>query len=161
MKNLLVLILTVLLVCMPASAGTLSMHIAVGDYLGEQSQTKVEAFLLGVASHAVLDSLPRHQYVVNWQNAQSLRKDMDVLLLDGVLSLTRTLEAVRSGDETRLWGVIGAVMPDIVDGLYALHCRECWMRGELLLPWHQSEKMKPRLTKGETMLSILAVQIAF
>ena len=125
-------------------------HINVGDIMGKAiakcGKSKITkaviASILGFFSHAVLDVVD-NDYTINATSYETLKQDADYLAvqISGIgLKLYDIL--INEKDEerkiTRLAGVLGAVSPDIIDGVYSYLHPEKWQKGELLFPFHRA-----------------------
>lgn len=108
----------------PLSAMSLGSHMIVGAGLGhELADGPGGAFLVGVASHAVLDAIPHYDGSGWFQN---------LTLIAGIL-VTRDLYN-RSGQDPRvLWGAVGGMVPDIE---HFLASRGIIKRGQKIFPSH-------------------------
>lgn len=157
-----ILILVLSVISSNAYAGSFATHVVLGDVIGKNVDTNTQAFLLGILSHAVLDSIDPHNYAPNWTNNKSIQADIDFILLEFFIAGKRLIEVWGSGDTKRMWGVIGAIAPDIIDGIYSLKCPRCWQKGELLLPWHKAEYgPSRRMSKNATMILSIAINAVF
>lgn len=107
---------------------TLVGHLAAGLALAKVAGNPAAAVTAGIVSHAVMDyALPefrgwppgRYWPWWLWQVAASI-----VLLCRGW--------------PWALWAIAGAVLPDLVDGVYSLRRPQAWQQGGLLCPWHRA-----------------------
>ncbi|HHT27223.1 MAG TPA: hypothetical protein GXZ82_08275 [Firmicutes bacterium] len=129
------------------------VHAMVGDWIGETLAKLPDkrlnngflAAVLAFGSHAWLDMVDQ-DYTPNWvawrKDAARLRKDLPYIALQ-IMGLAATLVSIcREKDkqviQTRLAGVLGALAPDIIDGVYAYLNPQAWQKGELILPWHRA-----------------------
>jgi hypothetical protein len=86
-----------------------AVHTSAGKIIGEHADNEVEAFALGLLSHLVLDTIPRHQYGIDWWGGD----DSGYIAIDGICSLA-VLQSTNF-DTKQVAGIIGATLPDIVD----------------------------------------------
>jgi hypothetical protein len=143
------------------------VHTMVGDWIGETvtrlpDQRLNKGFLAAVlafGSHAWLDKVDQ-DYTPNWvawrTDAEQLRKDLPYIALQ-IIGLATTLISIfqekdKQVMQTRLAGVLGALAPDIIDGVYAYLNPQAWQKGDLLLPWHRpSKEVKQELTREQAI----------
>ena len=150
-------------------------HVLVGDALGDWTATKkippavggIAAFALGVISHAIMDRIDP-DYTVNWFNPLERHLAVPFLAIQilGVLAVLWLMNRHRGRNRRRfafrLWGIAGAVAPDLIDGLYAILNPAAWYAGSLLLPWHSNRGPIPRLSMMQTLsLSLLLFALRF
>ncbi|MFW6035445.1 MAG: hypothetical protein ACOCRZ_04250 [Halothermotrichaceae bacterium] len=127
-------------------------HILVGDMLGKASANShnrlagniVTAFSLGVVSHAVMDMV-EPDYTINWFNKTEISRDIPYLLfqLSGIslFALITRKEKKRNSSYVyllRIAAIIGAIIPDIIDGIYSIINPSAWYTGQLIFPWHRA-----------------------
>lgn len=123
-------------------------HILVGDLIGSLAATEskknmriASVFSLGVLSHAIMD-MAEPDFTVNWFNPLELRRATPFLGFQagGILFILRNTFKETRGDshalKLRLAAIIGAVIPDIIDGIYSIINPTAWYTGRLLCPWH-------------------------
>ena len=89
----------------------LTNHVLSGALIGAVVRRPVPAFLLGVASHFVLDAIP------HWGNWRDKRQFLQVAVSDGLTGLavmTAFAAAAPSGRRAAVTaGMVGAALPDI------------------------------------------------
>ncbi len=124
---------------------TLIGHIAAGVICSKASPAV--AFISGVGSHAAMDYLlpeyrgwppSRNKLWWAWQATGS------------ALFLYYTMPWA-------LWGIIGAVLPDIIDGVYALINPQAWQKGTLLCPWHRARTQRDMTWAMTLALELLLI----
>jgi hypothetical protein len=129
-------------------------HVLVGDVIGRiaaqvdnpKVNTPFVAALLGFASHALLDKVD-HDYTPNlmaWKtDVDEALKDAGYLAVELSGIVAKIIEVSREKDphtrEMRIAGIIGSVLPDVIDGLYSVLKPEAWAEGKLLIPFHRAE----------------------
>ncbi|MFW5998939.1 MAG: hypothetical protein ACOCP5_04215 [Halanaerobiaceae bacterium] len=126
-------------------------HVVVADMLGEVSaysnlswlNNRAIAFITGFLSHIVLDYID-NEFVVNWFNIPQLRLAIPFLIFQllFVIIIIHTIyynsrKRVSRYSHLRICFIIGAVIPDIIDGIYTLFSPQAWYTGTLLFPWHR------------------------
>ncbi|MFW5787265.1 MAG: hypothetical protein ACOCV3_03260, partial [Halanaerobiales bacterium] len=87
-----------------------------------------------------------NEFVVNWFNFQELKYALPFLAVQISLSLVvlwlifspHRFPRVKNR-KLRIFFLIGGVLPDLIDGVYALVNPQAWYNGQLLFPWHISE----------------------
>lgn len=61
--------------------------------------------------------------------------------LSGIVA--KIVEVCREEDshtrEMRIAGIIGSVLPDVIDGIYSILRPEEWQKGNLLIPFHKAQ----------------------
>ncbi|MFW5962684.1 MAG: hypothetical protein ACOCQR_03615 [bacterium] len=137
-------------------SATTAQHIMTSKALSNTVDSNFEAFLLGFGSHAVLDSLNYHQYVFNVFEPDDY--SWELVGLETFVSLYEIYQSRNNSKE--LWGIVGALTPDIIDGVLTLTDSERWFEGDLLLPFHRSSNNQKLLNKEETM-AITVVLFSF
>lgn len=124
-------------------------HVIVGDLIGcvganaehPAINNPGSVFALAVMSHAVMD-VSEPDYTVNWFNAMALREAAPFLGIQSVglgFVLGVFVRNTRNNPRAfwlRLTGIVGAVIPDVIDGVYAVLNPQAWYAGRLLFPWH-------------------------
>ena len=104
---------------------TLIGHIAAGAVISKVAPPAV-SFGLGVASHAVMD------YTLQEYRGWPLLKHWPWWVWQCICSIILLYHFGLS------WALLGAVVPDIIDGVYSLINPQAWHRGDLLCPWHRA-----------------------
>lgn len=150
-------------------------HIVVADSIGvmmSASEKKMmsnvgTAFALGVASHAVMD-LAEPDYTVNWFDAYQLGLSGPFLgfQIAGIAFVLRMVFAETRGDpnglKLRLAAIIGGVIPDVIDGVYAILNPHAWYAGQLLLPWHnRTWQVNPMSMWATSALTLVVLVIRY
>ncbi len=124
-------------------------HVIVGDLIGcvgANSERRAlnnpgTVFALAVMSHAVMD-VSEPDYTVNWFNAMALKEAAPFLGIQSVgigfvlATFVRNTQDNPRAFWLRLTGIVGAVIPDVIDGVYAVLNPQAWYAGRMLLPWH-------------------------
>ncbi len=125
-------------------------HLIVGDLLGQLFSyfdrywlnNSMFAFIVGFLSHIVLD-YSDNEFVVNWYNIQELSYAIPFLLFQIVFSAILLRKVINNSrlreskySRLRIYFIIGAVSPDIIDGIYSIINPAAWYNGQLLFPWH-------------------------
>ena len=89
----------------------LTNHVLSGALIGAAVRRPVPAFLLGVASHFVLDAIP------HWGNWRDKRQFLRVAVSDGLTGLTVMTAFAAAAPPSRraavAAGMVGAALPDI------------------------------------------------
>lgn len=153
-------------------------HVAIGDIIAKALAKSGNPYLnqplvasiLGFFSHAVLDKLD-NDYTIDATTVDTILKDADFLTLQiGGVGYKLYEILVKEDDEQtkimRLAAILGAVSPDIIDGVYSLCNPEKWQKGELLMPFHRGGSRTPRQTKEQSMaksgmIGLLSFKIRF
>ncbi len=148
-------------------------HILVGDLIGSlaanvesnQITSLASVFSLGVLSHAIMD-MAEPDFTVNWFNPLELKKSSPFLGFQtgGILFVLRNTFKETRGDshalKLRLAAIMGAVIPDIIDGIYSIINPTAWYSGRLLCPWHintwQKNPMSMLATAAISSVGLLA-----
>jgi len=143
-------------------------HIVVADSIGIGLHSSSKpiynnistAFFLGVASHAIMD-IAEPDFTVNWFNPVQLRSASPFLGIQagGIIFVLRVLFRETRNDRRafllRMAAIIGAVIPDIIDGIYAILNPHAWYSGQLLFPWHtRTWQINPMSMWATTFLSL-------
>lgn len=129
---------------------TLIGHIAAGAAISKVAPPAV-SFGLGMASHAVMD------YTLQEYRGWPPLKHWPWWAWQGICSITLLYRFGLS------WALLGAVVPDIIDGVYSLINPQAWHRGDLLCPWHRASNSKdlswPLTLMWEAILIYIAVVV--
>ncbi|MFO7815929.1 MAG: hypothetical protein R6V14_09445 [Halanaerobiales bacterium] len=125
-------------------------HVIVGDMIGTilayfdnpVINNPFTAFSLGFASHALLDNL-ENDFVVNWFNISRLRYAFPFLMFQIIAAIILIWIFIYNNKKysskytiLRICAVVGAIIPDIIDGVYSIVNPAAWYEGKLLFPWH-------------------------
>lgn len=107
---------------------TLIGHIAAGIITSKVTNSPAAAVVAGSMSHAAMDyALPEFR---GWPPPKYLPW--------WAWQVIGSILLLRCGWSWALWGVLGAVLPDLVDGIYSLVNPQAWQRGALICPWHRA-----------------------
>jgi hypothetical protein len=126
-------------------------HVLVGDMIGSfaaNSENKFfhktyTVFTLGVISHALMD-MAEPDYTVNWFNQAQLGNASPFLALQGggtffvLKTMLHSTKKNHLARKLRIAAIIGAVIPDVIDGIYSLINPSAWYTGQLICPWHNA-----------------------
>jgi hypothetical protein len=147
----------VMLVSVSAQALTPSQHISVGLLLADETNSNLEAFAVGFASHALTDCIRPKQY--NFDIFNPSQGDYDIILLEGFFS---ALQIYRNRNDTkRLYAIAGAMAPDIIEAIIVLSNKDRWYKGDHVFPWHKGSNPE-RMGKGKTIfLSATLLTVSF
>lgn len=147
LKKIIFVLLFLCLFSFIVFSGTVSQHVIVGEKLGEISDSKAEAFLLGFTSHIIMDSLNYRQYVFDIFDSKDY--PVDLVVFESVITISKIYQA--KDDKNKLWGIIGALSPDIIEGCMLIEDNSSWYKGENFFPWHKKRARQKYLSKNETM----------
>ncbi len=144
-------------------------HVVVADSIGTTLYDSSgrwggpgTAFCLGIASHAVMDML-EPDFTVNWFNPGDLQSATPFLGVQagGLAFMLQKLLCRKSEPRMRLYvrlaAIIGAVLPDVIDGIYALLNPCAWYSGRMLFPWHSRTRQTSPMPMWATSLLTLCV----
>ena len=126
-------LLLVLALCLPAVGAGAGTHAVVGGALGYAwSEHPIVAFLVGFASHALLDVMPHHD------PDPGDGPDIALFSAFNIGTLFATMEMYRaSGRDPRfLWGAIGGALPDLEHLLFYRACEGFDLCAAKLYPTH-------------------------
>lgn len=84
----------------------------------------------GMVSHAFLDELV-DEPVINWTDPGELRRN-GLWIAWQIVGALAVMYLSRSW-----WGMLGGVLPDLIDGARSLVNRSAWMRGQHLFWFHR------------------------
>ncbi|MGE5623678.1 MAG: hypothetical protein ACM3UP_01480 [Methanocella sp.] len=127
-------ILLTLALATPARAAPPSVHVLAAEMIADDSMTPARAFFVGVASHALLDATVEER-VWDWTSRDAWRRNAGAVFSEAALL---TLAYSRPMTRAQKWAVVGALLPDVIDGLYSLRNPSAWEAGLLIVPWHIS-----------------------
>lgn len=103
----------------------LTVHGTAGILLARAIPNPLLAFVAGLISHFVLDLVPHgdeHLIKHHFTRQRTLRRLLGASLLDGCIlaSLTSLYlwTTPWANTATAIWGLIGALLPDLLQGLY-------------------------------------------
>ncbi|HEX9664239.1 MAG TPA: hypothetical protein VGA49_00270, partial [Patescibacteria group bacterium] len=106
----------------------LTVHAAVGAVIGQQVGSSLLAFLAGFISHFILDFIPHgdNHMIVDYRNGHKVKRIIFIILADliGATVLTLGILYLNLSSPSLpfiFWGVIGAIIPDFLVGLYQLY----------------------------------------
>ena len=126
---------------------TESQHIAVASLLSKLTGNPIVAFIVGFASHAVLDIIEPQEHKIN------IRKDTDMILLEVLLSATMII--MFRGNPVILCGIIGGILPDVIDGTLSIINRDRYMTGNHLFWFHRPRDSREMSKKVTMLVSIV------
>lgn len=150
-------------------------HVVVGDLIGcmaASSKNRVHnnlgtAFALGVLSHAVLD-MSEPDYTVNWFSPTALTSSTPFLGFQFAgVGLAFKMLGKNTRDNPRALmirtaAISGAVIPDIIDGIYSVLNPNAWYSGQLLFPWHVATyQVNPMSMWSTTLLSAMLLLLRY
>lgn len=149
-------------------------HVVVADAIGVMLNTSQKrtantatAFTLGVVSHAVMD-IAEPDFTVNWFDSYQLGVAAPFLgfQVGGIFFVLRMVFAETRGDSRafrlRMAAIIGAVIPDVIDGIYAVLNPQAWFAGQLIFPWHtRTWQVNPMSMWATSALSLLVLSIRY
>ena len=106
---------------------TLTTHATLGAVLAKATGNPVLAFLFGFVSHFLVDMIPHGDIGIsdNFRAHKRRRKKaVAYVMVDAVFAIffvlvlanTRDIDSVR----TFSWGIVGAVLPDLLVGIYQI-----------------------------------------
>lgn len=104
---------------------TLTTHASLGAVIARTVGTPLLAFVFGLLSHFLIDMIPHGDTGLSDNFRVHKRRKKQVVayaMVDAIIAIffvlllanTRDIESVR----TFSWGIIGAVLPDLLVGLY-------------------------------------------
>ena len=112
-------------------------------------------------SHAMLNKID-NDCTIYWTTKGQLLKDMDYIGLQaGGIGLVFYSVFVNEPNPefkiVRAAAIMGAILPDIIDGVYSFLFPQKWDAKELLLPFHRPDNSnpladKPQQTKAQSIL---------
>ncbi len=149
-------------------------HVVVADSIGvmlnaseRKTSNVVVAFTLGVASHAVMDTV-EPDYTVNWFGATQWGVTAPFLLFQagGTIFVLRSVFAESRGNRRelslRMAAIAGGIIPDIIDGVYSVLNPHAWYAGKLLLPWHNlTWQVNPMSIWATSALTLVVLAIRY
>ncbi|MBU0531448.1 MAG: hypothetical protein ABIG32_03185 [Candidatus Uhrbacteria bacterium] len=104
---------------------TITTHATVGTLIGYSIGNPVAGFILGIISHYVLDLIPHGDYLINVEFRKTKKKIKRAIAygtIDAVTAIFLILWIVNwkdfSGMQAISWAIAGAVLPDLMVGLY-------------------------------------------
>lgn len=144
-------VLTLCLLASPAHASSPVVHAVAGDLIGAWAArytgewAPVVSALVGFASHPALDAVD-HDYTPDWttwhMNRARLLADAPHLLVQAAGLLALALNAADEPDPdvrtARIAGIVGALLPDLIEVPHSLADPSSWHRGDHILPWHRA-----------------------
>lgn len=108
--------------CYPShnvGASGFGTHGVVGGALGYSvAQTDLQAFVLGLTSHALLDMMPHHDPKIT----DPFDVTFHVFFNLGALFTIEKMYNVKDHDSRLLWGVIGGIIPDLEHLIFLGQC---------------------------------------
>ena len=139
-------------------------HILIGETFGELSsiskmsfiKNKYFLFSTGLSSHIIMDLIDK-EYVVNWFNYSELKPAVFYIFFQSFLSIYILYQVIKERKKKpdcfkiKMFSILGAVIPDIIDGLYSILNPEVWYNGSLIFFWHRSSEYMYTQTIGATI----------
>ncbi|MDI6872108.1 MAG: hypothetical protein QME79_12345 [Bacillota bacterium] len=122
----------ILALVIPARAAPPSVHVLAAEMITTDDMTPARAFFVGVATHALLDATVQER-VWDWTSAEANRGNLGAVFSEAVLLC---LAYSRPMTRAQRWAVVGALLPDVIDGLWSLSNPAAWEAGLLIIPWH-------------------------
>lgn len=154
-KKMILCILILVMVSPSAYSLTTSQHISVSLILEKKADTNLEAFIYGFGSHALLDSIRPQHY--NFDILNPTIKDIDIVSLESCLSIYQFYNATKK----EKFAILGALAPDLIEGMLVLQDKSRYYEGNHLFPWHVATQ-KDKISKEKTMLlSLTLISIQF
>lgn len=148
-------------------------HVIVGDMLGTLSayfdnpvlNNSVCAFGAGFLSHAALDYI-ENDYVVNWFNQSEFLEALPFVIFQVVATAILLYIFIYNNKKysskytnLRIIAVIGAISPDLIDGIYSVINPAAWYSGQLIFPWHSLDVGSENFTMS--MYATMLITIIF
>lgn len=106
---------------------TLTTHTLIGAVLAKMTGNPLLAFLLGFTTHYLVDIVPHgdNRLSENFRIKKKKRKEIAAfLMIDACIAIFFVLLLANTRDiasmRTFTWGIVGAVLPDFLVGLYDL-----------------------------------------
>jgi hypothetical protein len=134
---------------------TLTTHATVGTLIGYAIGEPLAGFVLGFISHLLLDMIPHGDYELGRSVRRSranLKKAIAFITLDAIVAIFFILWLVNWKDlipiQAISWAVVGAVLPDLLVGLYDIS-KSKWLKPFNTLHfhfhdlWHRKRKDLP------------------
>lgn len=103
-----------------------TFHAAAGAIIGEQLNHGYWAFLLGFLSHFLLDFIPHgdRNHITQFAMGERLRFLILTRAADAIFTVVFAVLIFKSHfflhPESVAWGIIGAIAPDFIVGIYEL-----------------------------------------
>ncbi len=104
---------------------TITTHAAMGAFIGKLTGNPVLAFFIGMASHFLVDMIPHGDSGLadNFRVHKVKRKQaVTYTLIDAIIAIFFILILANTKDinsmRTFTWGIVGAVLPDLIVGIY-------------------------------------------
>jgi len=155
--KLIITTLIILTLSLPAISATPAQHLIVVDYIGECAESPQQAFLVGLGSHVILDYIRPYKFDIFALDGS----EQDIITLEGLVSSYLVIS--NWNNVNKRWAYIGAMAPDIIEGILVLNDPQRWQRGENFFPWHQYNG-RESMTKTQTMgmtVTLFALNVAF
>jgi len=157
-------LLLVLAVGLPSAGSGAGTHAVIGGALGYAwSESPIVAFLVGFASHALLDVMPHHD------PDPGDGPDIALFCAFNIGTLFATMELYRACDRDPrfLWGAIGGALPDLEHLIFYKACKGFDLCEAKLYPTHDGTL--PHLGGAPMLVGyplelgacLLAIRIAF
>ncbi|MFW6006562.1 MAG: hypothetical protein ACOC4G_01395 [Bacillota bacterium] len=147
-------------------------HIVVADFLGEilsysdkyRINSEITGFVIGVGSHILLDIID-NEFVINWFYFEDLIYAFPFIIFELIFAIFIIRSVIdnsikeSSFNLVRINFILGALIPDIIDGIYALIKPGSWYSGSLLFPWHISTQPGEPMSMYKTIIYSLGLII--
>jgi len=146
LRKILIILFLLFIITIPVNALTPSQHMAVANIITQEDNSPLTAFTKGFISHAITDMLEPRQYHFDIFNPE--KKDYKIILAEGLL-MGFQLYYFRDSSAHK-YAMIGALAPDIIDGLLSLIDRDRYLKGNHLFFWHRPYNFEI-MTKKETI----------
>ena len=106
---------------------TITTHATIGAVIGQATGNPVLAFVIGFLSHFLIDIIPHGDTGLadNFRIYKKQRKQaVAYSIVDGIIAIFFVLLLANVKDIGQMslfsWGIVGAVLPDLLVGLYLI-----------------------------------------
>lgn len=122
-------------------------HLAVGNIIGAAAGEDswpacLAAGAISFMSHALLDTID-HDYTPNWvewlRNPKSVIGDLPYLVVQVVGAAVLVASLDGPGSMVRICGMLGSVLPDLVEIPHVIREPKSWLDGRHVFPWHRAD----------------------
>ncbi len=155
MKIIIVIIFFLIIFSYEISALPTSQHLSIAILLSDFVKTEKEALFYGFISHAVTDSIAQ-EYVFD---IFAFNKNTDYIAIEGLLSIL--LLKRHWGDNIKRMAMIGALAPDIIDGILIACDIDRYGNGDHIFPFHRPNNRKPISKNLTSISSIILFSISY
>ena len=156
MKNIFLLVILILVIFTnTVFALPTSQHISVAIFLSKYADTQQEALIYGFLSHAITDYIGQ-EYVFD---IFAMNKNYDYIMIEGLLSVF--LLKKHWNNKTTRMAMIGALAPDVIDGILISTDLNRYSDGNNIFPFHRPNNRKPISKSLTTTISILLFSITY